>query len=82
MATANTYVNVKRVFNTQPEVMGFVINVGEVVNARMMTRPLMTVLLSIQASARGVLVENFSFDRCRVDGVIASTRFADGRDQR
>ena len=33
MATANTYVNVKRVFNTQPEVMGFVINVGEVVNA-------------------------------------------------
>ena len=28
MATANTYVNVKRVFNTQPEVMGFVINVG------------------------------------------------------
>ena len=58
MATANTYVNVKRVFNTQPEVMGFVINVGEVVNARMMTRPLMTVLLSIQASARGVLVEN------------------------
>ena len=54
MATANTYVNVKRVFNTQPEVMGFVINVGEVVNARMMTRPLMTVLLSIQASARGV----------------------------
>ena len=32
-----------------PQVMGFVINVGEVVNARMMTRPLMTVLLSIQA---------------------------------
>ena len=36
MPTANTYVNVKRVFNTQSEVMGFVIYVGEVINVRMM----------------------------------------------
>ena len=68
MATANTYVNVKRVFNTQPEapprrppldvaaaanifsqVLGFVVNVGEAVNIRMMQRPLMTCLLSLQA---------------------------------
>ena len=31
-----------------PQVMGFVINVGEVVNARMKTRPLMTCPLSLQ----------------------------------
>ena len=65
MATANTYVNVKRVFNTQPEVMGFVINVGEVVNARMMTRPLMTVLLSIQA---GLLLSFGVMMSCQVGG--------------
>ena len=65
MATANTYVNVKRVFNTQPEVMGFVINVGEGVNARMMTRPLMTVLLSIQA---GLLLSFGVMMSCQVGG--------------
>ena len=65
MATANTYVNVKRVFNTQPEVMGFVINVGEVVNARMMTRPLMTVLLSIQA---GLVLSFGVMMSCQVGG--------------
>jgi len=65
MATANTYVNVKRVFNTQPEVMGFVINVGEVVNARMMTRPLMTVLLSLQA---GLLLSFGVLMSCQVGG--------------
>ena len=55
----------KRVFNTQPEVMGFVINVGEVVNARMMTRPLMTVLLSIQA---GLLLSFGVMMSCQVGG--------------
>ena len=45
----NKYVNVKRVFNTQPEVMGFVICVGETINDRMLKRPFMTVLLSLQA---------------------------------
>ena len=45
----NKFVHVKRVFNTQPEVMGFVICVGETINDRMLKRPFMTVLLSLQA---------------------------------
>ena len=48
-----------------PQVMGFVINVGEVVNARMMTRPLMTVLLSIQA---GLLLSFGVMMSCQVGG--------------
>merc|ERR1711871_1292447 len=45
--------------------MGFVINVGEVVNARMMTRPLMTVLLSIQA---GLVLSFGVMMSCQVGG--------------
>ena len=43
VAYENKYVNVKRVFNTQPEVMGFVICVGEAIHERMLKKPMMTV---------------------------------------
>ena len=49
VAYENKFVHVKRVFNTQPEVMGFVICVGETINDRILKRPFMTVLLSLQA---------------------------------
>ncbi|KAK7241747.1 RNA polymerase II CTD heptapeptide repeat phosphatase [Aureococcus anophagefferens] len=49
VAYENKYVNVKRVFNTQPEVMGFVICVGETIHERMLKKPMMTILLSVQA---------------------------------
>mmetsp|Transcript_14717 Transcript_14717/g.45608 ORF Transcript_14717/g.45608 Transcript_14717/m.45608 type:complete len:370 (+) Transcript_14717:79-1188(+) len=65
MATENTYVNVKRVFNTQPEVMGFVVNVGEVVNLRMLNRPMMSVLLGLQA---GLLLSFGVLMSCQVGG--------------
>jgi formate/nitrite transporter FocA (FNT family) len=65
MPTANTYVNVKRVFNTQPEVMGYVIYVGEVICTRMMKRPLMTCLLSLQA---GLLLSFGVMMSCQVGG--------------
>ena len=35
--------------NVFSQVLGFVVNVGEAVNIRMMQRPLMTCLLSLQA---------------------------------
>ena len=61
----NKYVNVKRVFNTQPEVMGFVICVGETINDRMLKRPFMTFLLSLQA---GLLLSFGVLMSCQVGG--------------
>lgn len=65
VAYENKYMNVKRVFNTQPEVMGFVINVGELIHERMLKRPMMTVLLSVQA---GLLLSFGVLMSCQVGG--------------
>ena len=65
VAYENKFVHVKRVFNTQPEVMGFVICVGETINDRMLKRPFMTVLLSLQA---GLLLSFGVLMSCQVGG--------------
>ena len=65
VAYENKYVNVKRVFNTQPEVMGFVICVGETIHERMLKKPMMTILLSVQA---GLLLSFGVLMSCQVGG--------------
>uniref|UniRef100_A0A7S3K3W4 Formate/nitrite transporter n=1 Tax=Aureoumbra lagunensis TaxID=44058 RepID=A0A7S3K3W4_9STRA len=59
------YVNVKRVFNTQPEVMSMVIQVGDIVHERMLSKPLTTFLLSVQA---GLLLSFGVLMSCQVGG--------------
>lgn len=59
------YLNVKRVFNTQPEVMGMVMQVGEIVHERMLKKPLITIMLSVQA---GVLLSFGILMSCQVGG--------------
>ena len=61
----NKFMHVKRVFNTQPEVMGFVICVGETIHERMLKKPLMTCLLSVQA---GLLLSFGILMSCQVGG--------------
>lgn len=55
--------------------MGFVINVGEVVNARMMTRPLMTCPLSLQT---GLLLSFGVMMSCQVGGRWGSSTGVNG----
>jgi len=65
VAYENKYMNTKRVFNTQPDVMGFVINVGEMCHERVLKRPMMTCLLGVQA---GVLLSFGVLMSCQVGG--------------
>ena len=59
------FMNVKRVFNTQPEVCGMIIQVGEIVHERMLKKPMMTFILSVQA---GLLLSFGILMSCQVGG--------------
>mmetsp|Transcript_14110 Transcript_14110/g.46071 ORF Transcript_14110/g.46071 Transcript_14110/m.46071 type:complete len:403 (+) Transcript_14110:49-1257(+) len=59
------FMNVKRVFNTQPEICGMVIQVGEIVHERMLKKPMMTFILSVQA---GLLLSFGILMSCQVGG--------------